>query len=33
MLMAPDARFSTEFVHAFQIFEQTQFDLVCHAHR
>jgi hypothetical protein len=33
MLMAPDARSSTEFVNALQMVEQTQFDLVCHAHR
>lgn len=33
VLMAPDGRFSTEFVHALQMVEQGQFDLVCHAHR
>jgi SAM-dependent methyltransferase len=32
-LMAPDGRFSTEFVHALQMVQQGQFDLVCHAHR
>jgi SAM-dependent methyltransferase len=33
MLLAPDGRFSTEFVHALQMIQQAQFDLVCHSHR
>jgi C-methyltransferase C-terminal domain len=33
VLLAPSGRFSTEFVHALQMVQQGQFDLVCHAHR
>ena len=32
-LLAPGGGFSTEFVHALQMIEQGQFDLICHAHR